>query len=97
MNVIDECILCDFFQNRGIDSTDAYINTIINYQEDSHSTHFSLSIFNTGAMFLTDDTHSYFSNSVMCMSFTLSGGNFLYNPNLSISPPILGESLMIVS
>ena len=29
--VIDECVLCIFFENRGIDNTDSYINTIIHY------------------------------------------------------------------
>ena len=55
------------FQNRGIDSTDAYINTIINNQEDPHSTHFYLSMFNKCAMVITDDTHSYFSNYFKCV------------------------------
>ena len=31
MTVIDKCVLCELFQNCYIDSTDAYINTIINF------------------------------------------------------------------
>ena len=29
MTVIDVCLFCKFFENRGIDSTDAYVNTFI--------------------------------------------------------------------
>ena len=60
---IDKCVLCPLFLNIVIDRTDAYINTIIDSQEDFQGTHFSISMFNTGTMFITDDTHSYFSNS----------------------------------
>ena len=81
-----------FFQNIGIDSTYAYINTIINNQEDSHSTHFSLSMFNTGAMVITDDTHSHFSNSFISVSFTFLGKHCLYNLDLSIFPLWLGQN-----
>ena len=79
------------FQNRGIDSTDAYINTIINNQEDSHSTHFYTSMFNTGAMVITDDTHSHLSNSFKCVFFTLIGGNCIYNSKFSIFPYFRGS------
>ena len=90
INVIYKCVLCNFFENRVIYSTDVYINTIINYQEDSHSTHFSLSMGNMGEMVITDDTNSHFSNSVMCVSFSLLGVNYLYNSNLSIFPLFSG-------
>ena len=60
ITVIDERVLCEFFQNRGINSTDAYMHTIINYQEDFHTTHFSLSMFNTFAMVIADDTRLNF-------------------------------------
>ena len=79
-------MLCNFFENRGIDITYAYINTI-NYQEDSHSTHFSLSMFNTGAMLITDYTHSHFSNSAVCLSFTILGGHCLYISKFVNFPP----------
>ena len=45
---IDKYLFCNFFENRGIDSIYVYINTITNYQENSNSTYFSLSMFNTG-------------------------------------------------
>ena len=92
MTVIDECVFCKFFQNRGIDSIDAYINTIINYQENSHSTYFFQSMFNTCAMVITDDTHSHFSKSFKCVSFTILGGHSLYYYNLSIPPLFLGQN-----
>ena len=67
--VKDEWVLCNFFENRGTYSTYVYIKTIINYQEDSQSTHFSLSIFNTGSMVNTEHTHSHFPTmSCVCPS-----------------------------
>ena len=90
-------MLCILLENRGIDLTYAYKNTIINYQENPHRTHCFPSISTIDVMVITYDTHSLFSNSFMCVSFTLLGGHFWYNSNLSISPPILGASLMITS
>ena len=92
MTVKDECMLCIFCDNKGIDLTNAYINTIINYQENSHSTHCFYSTFNIGVLVITDYTHSNFSNSVMCVSFTLLGGHCLYNSNLSIYPLLSGQN-----
>ena len=70
----------------GMDITYAYINTIINNKEDSHSTHFSPPMFNTGSIVITDDTHSHFPNYLKCVLLNLLGGHCLYNSNLSISP-----------
>ena len=73
LTVIDKCVFCELYQNSCIDGTEAYIKTMINFQEDPQGTHFSLSMFNTSAMVITDDTHSHFSNSFISVSFTLLG------------------------
>ena len=48
-------------------------------------------------MFVTDDTHFHVSNSVVCVSFTLIGGHYLYYSNFYIYRPILGAELIITS
>ena len=83
------------FQNRWIDSTYAYINSIINNQEDSHSNYFSLSMFNTGAMVITDDTNLHFTNSFKCVSFTLLCGHCIFNSKFSTPTPISGQYLLL--
>ena len=79
ITVIEKCVLCELFWNIGIDSTVAYINTIINSHEDSQGTHFSLSMFNTGATVITDDKHSHFSNYFISVPFNLLYIHFLHN------------------
>ena len=42
LTVIVKCVFCELFQNFCINSTGAYIKTVIHFQEDSKGTHFSL-------------------------------------------------------
>ena len=97
MTLLDKYELFVMFLSIVIDSTFAYLNTIIYSHEDSQGTYFSLSMFNTGAMVITYHTHSNVSNSSIYVSFALLGEHCLYNSDLLISPPILGAELMISS
>ena len=58
---------------------------------------FSLSMFNTGAIVITYDTHLHFSNYYISEFFALLGEYCLYNSDLSIPPPIIWVALMIAS
>ena len=54
-----------------------------------------VSLFRIWVMFITDDTHSHFSNSLMFVSFILIGLHCQYNSFLFILFPILGAALII--
>ena len=59
----------------GTDLTDAYINTIIIYQENPHSTHVFLSSFVISIMVITDYTYLHFpALSCVCPSHLFLNG-----------------------
>ena len=97
MTVIEKCMWCILFENRGIELTYAYINTIINYQENNHSTHF----FSLKFHYRRNGHYRWykFSFSQLCHVCVLHPSRWKLSIQFQIFnlPPILGAALSIAT
>ena len=95
ITVIDKCMWCIFFETRGINSTDAYINTIIDYLYNPYSTYFlSLKVHYRRNGHYRWYTFVFFQLCHVCV-FHPSRWKLSIQFQFVNFPPILGEALII--